>query len=668
MANKKNKSDAWPKKELFLLEPKTIFIIIIVSVLTLAISFLGEQGIKFMTSVISPIPEHAPFNGTTYPIKQAPNWVKLNEAERKLAFNSLPQDKIVPISAYNPSRLATPVSSLKWNDPNDDSIRNEKITYSVPYLGNYKLDNFENVGSHPAIDIKVPEGTPVYAIANGAVVKAQYSNGGFGNHIVIYHKDFPSLEDPNKLITLYSSYNHLSNISVQVNDVVTKGQLIGASGSSGTATTPHLHFQLDNDNSAWHPYWPFTSADMKAAGYSFFEAINNGLNKGPALLNTINPMNYVQKYFGDQTLIASATPEVTQAIAQAQEDKYENLAFVIQTISGNQFNEGDFVQFVIQAFDKNGNLLTEPDFKDEIKLSLLNGSGKLNVEILYAADFKTGISNTMQMDQTKPGKEKLLLRFRDKEFSSQEFEIAALPPPPAPPQEPAPIEPAPPQPTQAPLVIPETQPALPALPPATQPPPYITVPALPEPSQPAVFLPFSDIPAESPYFEALTKLKENHLVAGYADGTFKPQKEVSRAEAVTFILRAINEEIKEKISKIFPDVSREAWYNKFVNTAYDLGFVKGYPDGYFRPDATVNLAEFLTMLFVAAKTDVDPQILTTLPAGISSADWFAPYIQEAIQKNILDTSANSIDPGKPLTRGDVALLLYRLKQIEKTQN
>lgn len=551
------------QKELFLFEPRTLFLIIITSVITLAIAFFGGKGAKFLASVISPIPEHAPFDGTSFPVKQIPDWVKLTEAERKMPFSSLPQDKLIPLPNYNPARLAIPIKNLKWNDPADDAIRNEIITYSVPYLGNYQLDGVENVGSHPAIDIKIPVGTPLFSIANGTVIKVTYSNGGFGNHVVIQHNNFPSFDDENKTAALYSSYSHMSAISVQEYDVVTKGQQIGLSGESGTATTPHVHFQIDNDKATWHPYWPFSNAEMKQAGLSFFEAINTGLKKENAIANTVHPMNYVQKYFGNRTLIAANETNVAVTTNTAATTEPE-----IQPVATPP---------------------TEPTAEN---------------------------NNTAGEQNTATG------------------EIAAV----APSTQPEPLE-------------------------SVEPPPYLVVPDENNESGSGSAAPFTDIAESSPYFEALTELKAANLVAGYGDGSFKPENTVSRAEAIAFILRAIDENIRAGFASAFPDVASPAWYVDFVGTAFDLGFVKGYPDGYFRPESKVNLAEFLTMLFVAAKTDVDPQILIALPAGISESDWFAKYLQEAIRQQIIDAEVQ-IDAAKPLTRGEIAEILYRLKKLE----
>lgn len=810
--NKKIDYQGGYRKELVLFEPRTLLIIILTSILTLLIVFFGKQGAKFMTSVISPVPEHAPYNGTTFPVKQIPNWVKLSEAERKAPYSAISADKLVSIPSYNPAVLAIPNTSLKWNDSSDDAVRNAKITYSVPYLGSYKMDGLENSGSHPAIDIKIPVGTPVYAIANGTVIKAQYSNGGFGNHVVIQHNNFPSADNPAVTKTIYSAYAHLSSFSVGANDVVTKGQLIGFSGESGIATTPHLHFQIDSDSAPWHPYWPFTTADMNTAGYSFFTAINNGLGQSNAIANTINPMRYVQKFAGDQVLVAASAPEFVTQIPAAAEDPYDSLSFVLQSI-GSRFEEGGEVKFVIQAFDKSGNLISNPKFADDIKLALLNSSGELNRQKITAAYLKTGITSLIKAGNLKPGRDKLILKFRDREFSSPEYEVVqkkiipagflVLPAKsviqtnenlnvmiravdsngnlltqfeldqqpvvstknsigslsanllyasnffngeasvtftspsaaetavsvyfhglnfessnigiiePSPPPELEPAAPAPaenqtdtqanqPQAPQeetvsaelaaAPAEFPEERPA------AVEPPSYISAPAAPfannnerpapaednvgsvaaetgsqtadsSTAEPQTLAsgPFTDIPADNPYAAILTELKASGMITGYADSTFQPEREVTRAEAVTMILRAINEPLREKLTITFSDVDAESWYAKFVNTAYEAGFVRGNPDGTFKPEATVNLAEFFTMLFVASKIDVDPQILIALPAGVAGGDWFAPYLQEAITKNILEVENNTLDPAKLLTRGDIAKILYRLKQVEKTE-
>ncbi len=86
---------------------------------------------------------------------------------------------------------------------------------------------------HRAIDIGVPEGTPVYAADSGFVVYAGWNDQGYGKLVIIDHR--------NGFMTYYA---HLSVVKVNVGMSVHKGQIIGLSGNTGKSTGPHLHFEI----------------------------------------------------------------------------------------------------------------------------------------------------------------------------------------------------------------------------------------------------------------------------------------------------------------------------------------------------------------------------------------------------------------------------------------
>jgi murein DD-endopeptidase MepM/ murein hydrolase activator NlpD len=96
---------------------------------------------------------------------------------------------------------------------------------------------------HQGIDIAAPIGTPILAAASGVVDYAQWNDGGYGNMIDIRH--------PDGTIT---RYGHMSELYVKEGQTVTQGQLIGAMGSTGFSTGPHLHFEIrPNGGSAVDP-------------------------------------------------------------------------------------------------------------------------------------------------------------------------------------------------------------------------------------------------------------------------------------------------------------------------------------------------------------------------------------------------------------------------------
>ncbi len=94
---------------------------------------------------------------------------------------------------------------------------------------------------HQGLDIAAPMGTTVTAAAAGTVIMAQWY-GGYGNYILIDHGDHYS-----------TGYGHLSAIYVSIGQVVQRGQAIGAVGSTGQSTGPHLHFEVRIDGKPVDP-------------------------------------------------------------------------------------------------------------------------------------------------------------------------------------------------------------------------------------------------------------------------------------------------------------------------------------------------------------------------------------------------------------------------------
>lgn len=80
---------------------------------------------------------------------------------------------------------------------------------------------------------------------------------------------------------------------------------------TGITTTPHLHFQIDKASAPFHAYWPFTFREAGDLGLDFFGAINVGLGKENTIRYTVHPMDFIKNH----PLLASAPPEKNITIA-----------------------------------------------------------------------------------------------------------------------------------------------------------------------------------------------------------------------------------------------------------------------------------------------------------------------------------------------------------------
>lgn len=172
---------------------------------------------------------------------------------------------------------------------------------------------------------------------------------------------------------------------------------------------------------------------------------------------------------------------------------------------------------------------------------------------------------------------------------------------------------------------------------------------------------FSDIPSHHPNYKAIKFLKEKSVISGYEDGSFQPERTVNRAELLKIIVASKNLELDStQYQNCFPDVSTQ-WFAPFVCYAKHQGWVKGYPDGTFKPAQTVSKAESIKMLLEAYGEPL-PSVEQAPFEDVETNTWFAPYIARAKAQGYLEETSNTFEPGQGHRRGGIAENLYRLLQ------
>ncbi len=307
-----------PRQTVAYMKQKSSFLIAVISLVAFITgNMVGEHGwYAFWKAALGQYDDSLiAYTGTVPPIAYVPDYSKWstyggNSSEN--TYRQVPLDALIPLPAYNEAHE----KSKSDSDGAD--------VYSVAYMGDYEHGT-EGKGSHPGVDIRVPEGTPIRSIANGVVTVVKNDASGFGLLIVIRHPHMPDPANPQYETVLHSVYAHLSSQQVAIGDTVQKGQQIGLSGKTGDASGPHLHFQVDRDTAPWHPYWPFSGEDLRQAKLNTYTAINSGFHQQEGYANTVNPVLLTQadyapakyKTASPSTTIAKNGVVKTQTVAVA---------------------------------------------------------------------------------------------------------------------------------------------------------------------------------------------------------------------------------------------------------------------------------------------------------------------------------------------------------------
>lgn len=153
-------------------------------------------------------------------------------------------------------------------------------------------------------------------------------------------------------------------------------------------------------------------------------------------------------------------------------------------------------------------------------------------------------------------------------------------------------------------------------------------------------------------------------IFGYNDGTFRPDNNMSRAEAAAIFARLISEQKGEKISgkSNFNDVSKNEWYSDYIGYLSKYGIIKGYSNSTFRPDDNVSRAEFvaMTVRFNSLFNDVKKGSYTVKYTDVATNYWAYSDVAYAKHAGWLNGYADGTFKGdNAITRAEVVTVVNR---------
>ena len=189
------------------------------------------------------------------------------------------------------------------------------------------------------------------------------------------------------------------------------------------------------------------------------------------------------------------------------------------------------------------------------------------------------------------------------------------------------------------------------------------VPVTPEPDE----LPFKDVSKDSPYYDAIKFVFENELFKGVAADLFAPDGTMTRGMFVTVLGRLAQVDPEGTNTSVFSDVEDGQWYTPYVDWAAEEGLILGYGDGTFKPDNNITREQAILIIqrYVekcGISTETEDALTTSDAAEV--ADWSYDAVKWGVNKGIFElTDEGKVDPKSNATRAYIAELLYNLVDV-----
>lgn len=162
------------------------------------------------------------------------------------------------------------------------------------------------------------------------------------------------------------------------------------------------------------------------------------------------------------------------------------------------------------------------------------------------------------------------------------------------------------------------------------------------------------------YIAKVENLNGWGFIGGYEDGTVQPQRGVTRGEFTKMLALALGDyDENVDYKSLFTDVPNNKWYENYISYAYENGIVEGYDNGTFRPEKIITRAEAAKMTADALK--IEAKETGPIFSDVVSGRWYTPYVETLYEMKIVSGYEDgTYKPGKTIKRSEAAKMIVMI--------
>lgn len=163
--------------------------------------------------------------------------------------------------------------------------------------------------------------------------------------------------------------------------------------------------------------------------------------------------------------------------------------------------------------------------------------------------------------------------------------------------------------------------------------------------------------------ESIQQAVELGFIKGYQDGTFRPNADITRAEFIVILTKALKLQGSGQELNFSDNADIDPWATQAISQAVEAGIINGYTDGTFRPNAKISRTEMVLMAVRALKLNVEAVDQTSFKDDSKIPQWAKASVEAAVKDGLVNgVGANTFAPNHTATRAEsVTMLLKAIK-------